>query len=140
MNGRMSTSTTAKITTSDDTRTGTTGRARIAPPTAMAAETPQIEMPEAERSRPFAIETEPFASDEIDHCPIDQIGLDDGGDAAQQQRACESELARRRHGEDAAENDDGNLDVELRPHRFLHGLGKAREEIGDDQPGDQRKD
>ncbi len=47
MNGRMSTSTTAKITTSDDTRTGTTGRARIAPPTAMAAETPQIEMPEA---------------------------------------------------------------------------------------------
>src|SRR5271169_4874290 len=46
-NGRISTSTTAKITTSEDTSTGTTGRARIAPPTAIAAETPQIEMPEA---------------------------------------------------------------------------------------------
>ena len=30
-----------------DTSTGTTGRARMAPPTAIAAETPQIEMPEA---------------------------------------------------------------------------------------------
>ena len=51
-----------------------------------------------------------------------------------------SELARRGHGEDAAENDDRDLDVKLRPHRFLHRLGKARKEIGDDQPGDQRKD
>ena len=47
MNGRMSTSTTAKMTTSDDTSTGTTGRARMAPPMAIAAETPQIEMPDA---------------------------------------------------------------------------------------------
>ena len=46
-NGRMSTSTTAKITTSDDTSTGTIGRARMAPPVAIAAETPQIEMPDA---------------------------------------------------------------------------------------------
>ena len=47
MNGRISTSTTAKITTSEDTSTGTSGRARIAPPVAIAADTPQIEMPEA---------------------------------------------------------------------------------------------
>src|SRR5215470_7278726 len=46
-NGRMSTSTTAKITTSDDTKTGTIGRARMAPPVAIAADTPQIEIPEA---------------------------------------------------------------------------------------------
>ena len=47
MTGRINTSTTAKITTSDDTSTGTCGRARIAPPVAMAAATPQIETPEA---------------------------------------------------------------------------------------------
>jgi hypothetical protein len=35
------------MTTSDDTSTGTTGRARMAPPVAIAADTPQIEMPEA---------------------------------------------------------------------------------------------
>ncbi len=45
--GRISTSTTAKITTREETSTGTTGRARIAPPVAMAAATPQIEMPDA---------------------------------------------------------------------------------------------
>src|SRR5882724_7714702 len=45
--GRIRTSTTAKTTTSDDTRTGTAGRARIAPPVALDAATPQIEIPEA---------------------------------------------------------------------------------------------
>ena len=34
-NGRIRTSTTAKTTTSDDTRIGTAGRARIAPPVAI---------------------------------------------------------------------------------------------------------
>src|SRR6266853_531944 len=46
-NGRMSSSTTAKITTSEATMIGTMGRARIAPPVAIAADTPQIEIPEA---------------------------------------------------------------------------------------------
>ena len=46
-NGRISTSTTAKMTTSDDTSTGIAGRARMAPPVAIAADTPQIEMPDA---------------------------------------------------------------------------------------------
>src|ERR1700739_456718 len=46
-NGRITNSTTAKITTSDDTRIGMAGRARIALPVAIAAETPQIEIPEA---------------------------------------------------------------------------------------------
>ena len=45
--GRSNSSTTEKTTTSDDTMIGTTGRARIAAPVVMAAETPQIEMPEA---------------------------------------------------------------------------------------------
>ena len=35
------------MTTSDDTMIGTTGRARIAAPVAIAADTPQIEMPDA---------------------------------------------------------------------------------------------
>ena len=38
---------TAKTTTSEETSTGTCGRARIAPPVAIAAATPQIEMPDA---------------------------------------------------------------------------------------------
>src|SRR5579862_2158552 len=46
-NGRISTSVTANTTTSDDTSTGTTGRDLMAPPVAIAADTPQIEMPEA---------------------------------------------------------------------------------------------
>ena len=46
-NGSSIISITAKITTSDETITGTTGRALMAAPVAMAAETPQIEMPEA---------------------------------------------------------------------------------------------
>src|SRR5439155_27037187 len=45
--GRISSSTTAKITTSEATMIGTMGRARIAPPVAIAAETPQIEIPDA---------------------------------------------------------------------------------------------
>src|ERR1035437_4185271 len=46
-NGRISNSTTAKMTTSDDTMIATTGLARIALPVAIAAETPQIEIPDA---------------------------------------------------------------------------------------------
>jgi len=45
--GRMSISTQVKTTTSEETMIGTMGRALIAPPVAMAADTPQIEMPEA---------------------------------------------------------------------------------------------
>ena len=45
--GRIKTSTTAKITTKEDTRTGTAGRDLIAAPVAIAADTPHIEMPEA---------------------------------------------------------------------------------------------
>src|SRR5215831_8098579 len=46
-NGRIKTSTTAKMTTSEETSTGMIGRARIAAPVAIAADTPQIEMPDA---------------------------------------------------------------------------------------------
>src|SRR5438093_1338683 len=45
--GRTTSSTTAKSTTSDETMTATTGRARIAAAVAIAADTPQIETPEA---------------------------------------------------------------------------------------------
>src|ERR1700739_2119638 len=55
-NGRIKTSTTAKITTSDDTRMGTAGRARIALPVAIAAETPQIEIPEASGAAPSRLQ------------------------------------------------------------------------------------
>src|SRR5215472_12324044 len=45
--GRISSSTTAKITTSEETIMGTMGRARMAAPVVIAADTPQIEIPEA---------------------------------------------------------------------------------------------
>src|SRR5450631_3115046 len=93
-----------------------------------------------QRRRPFAIEAEPFAGDEVDHRPIDQIGLNDGGDAAQQQRAGEIELARGRHRDEAAENDNGDLDVEFGADRGLDRFRETRQEIGDNQPGDQRED
>src|SRR5262249_36880593 len=46
-NGSSTSSTTANSTTSEETMIGTTGRARIAAPVAIAADTPQIEMPDA---------------------------------------------------------------------------------------------
>ena len=46
-NGSTRSSKTEKITTSEETMIGTIGRARMAAPVAMAAETPQIEIPEA---------------------------------------------------------------------------------------------
>ena len=45
--GKRISSNTEKITTSDDTMIGTIGRARIAAPVVIAADTPQIEIPEA---------------------------------------------------------------------------------------------
>src|SRR5665647_2974639 len=45
--GRITISTATKITTREETMIGTMGRALMAPPVAMAAETPQMEMPEA---------------------------------------------------------------------------------------------
>src|SRR5262249_36798817 len=45
--GKNNSSITAKITTRDETITGTTGRARMAAPVAIAADTPQIEIPDA---------------------------------------------------------------------------------------------
>src|ERR1700722_20239834 len=45
--GKRSSSTTEKTTTRDDTMIGTIGRARIAAPVVMAAETPQMEIPDA---------------------------------------------------------------------------------------------
>src|SRR4029453_16901501 len=77
-NGRINTSTTAKMTTNEETRTRTTRG------------------------------TEPRGG---------------GGD-----------------GEEAAEDHDRDLDVELRPDCFLDGLGEARKDIGDDQSRDQRED
>ena len=47
MTGKIISSTTEKTTTSDDTMTGTMGRARIAAPVVIAADTPQMEIPEA---------------------------------------------------------------------------------------------
>ena len=46
-----------------------------------------------ERRRPFAAEAEAICARQIDDRPIDQIGLDDRGNAAQHQRGRQIELA-----------------------------------------------
>ena len=58
---------------------------------------------------------------------------------AQQQRARERQLAGRRHREEAAEDHDRDLDVELGPHRVLDRIGEAREHVGDHQADDERE-
>ena len=47
MKGRISISMQVNTTTREETMIGTTGRARMAPPVAIAADTPQMEIPEA---------------------------------------------------------------------------------------------
>src|SRR5262245_63898923 len=47
INGSIRSSTIANMTTSEETMTATTGRARMAAAVAIAADTPQMEMPEA---------------------------------------------------------------------------------------------
>jgi hypothetical protein len=91
------------------------------------------------RRRPLARKAEPLAGDVVNDGPVDQVRLGDGGKAAQHQRTGERKLAGRRDREIAAENDDGDLDVKLRPHRLFDGGGEARQKIGDDQAGDQRE-
>src|SRR5262249_29499410 len=92
------------------------------------------------RRSPLAADAEPLAGDEIHHRPVDEISLDDRGDAAQQQRARKIEFAGGGHGEEPAKDHDRDLDVEFRPHRLLDRLGEARKHVGDDQPREQRED
>jgi hypothetical protein len=75
----------------------------------------------------------------IDHSPVDQIGLDDSGETAQQQRTGKAQFPGCGDGKETAENDGGDLDVELGPHRLLDRLCETRQEIGDDEPDDQRE-
>jgi hypothetical protein len=89
-----------------------------------------------ERRRPFTAEAEPLAGDEINDRPIDEISLDDRRNPAQHQRACEIEPRGKGDGEEAAEDHDRNLDVELGPDRVLQPFGEARKEIGDDDAGE----
>ena len=82
-----------------------------------------------QRRRPFTIEAEPLAGHEINHRPVDQVRFDDGGDAAQDQRTRQTELARRSHREYAAENDDRDFDVKLRPNCFFERFSEAGKKL-----------
>ena len=52
----------------------------------------------------------------------------------------QAQFLRRDDAQEAAENDDGDLDVQFGPDRLLHPCGQAGQEIADDQTGDQRDD
>ncbi len=69
-NGRISNSTTAKMTTREETMMGTMGRARMAPPTAMAADTPQMEMPEARGAAHSRLNLKYLREMIVDHGPV----------------------------------------------------------------------
>jgi hypothetical protein len=127
------------MTTSDDTSTGT-GPGADRPARRNRRRDAADRDAGGERRRPFAAEAEPFAGNVIDDRPVDQIGLGDRGDAAQDERGCEIEPPGRLHRNESAEDDDRDLDVELRPDRFLDPVGKAREKIGDDEAGEERDD
>src|SRR5215831_12962063 len=75
-NGRINTSITAKTTTSEDTSTGTTGRARMAHAGGDRSRHAADRDARCQRRRPFAAEPEPLARDEIHHGPVDEVGLD----------------------------------------------------------------
>ena len=81
----------------------------------------------SERRRPFAAEAEPFPGDEINHRPIDQIGLDDRRNAAQHQRRRERQFAGGRHGQERAEDHDRDLDVEFGPDRLIEPCRRGAE-------------
>jgi hypothetical protein len=49
----------------------------MAPPVAIAAETPQIEMPEASGAAHSRLKPNQVRRDQINHRPVDQIGLDE---------------------------------------------------------------
>jgi len=75
-------------------------------------------MPEASGRGPLAAEAEPFARDVIHDRPVDQVRLDNGGDPAQKERGGQAELLGRGDRDEAAQNDDCDLDVQLGPDRF----------------------
>src|SRR3977135_4471193 len=138
-NGRISSSTTAKITTSEATMIGTMGRARARVPTAGAdpSRHPADRDPRCKRRRPLAAEAEPFARDEVHHRPVDQIRLDDRRETSEQDRLREDRLRGRHDAEEAAQENDRGLDVQLRAYRLLHPRGETRKEIPDDEAGDE---
>ena len=65
---------------------GTMGRALIAAPVAIAAETPQIEMPEASGTAHSRGNFKYFARHVVHDRPIDQVGLDDRAQTAEHDR------------------------------------------------------
>ena len=89
---------------------GTTGRARIAPPVAIAAETPQMEMPDARGGGPFPVELEVLSGDEINHRPVNQIGLDDRAKATEQNPPRQARILQRLDADACAHDDDGGFD------------------------------
>ena len=106
--GKSKTSTTAKITTKEDTRTAqpaVLNRGAGCDRRRHAA----YRDARSERGGPFPAEAEPFAGDKVDHGPLDQIGFYDRGNGAQEQRCRETELARDRYGEEGAEDHDSDL-------------------------------
>src|SRR5204863_4566634 len=133
----MSSSTTANTTTSDETMTATTGRARMAPAVAIAADTPQIGNARGQWSGPFPAEFEPDERDVIYHRPEYQIGDDNRCQAEEHERGRQVQLFCRDNPEKATKKHDSDLDIHFRPNRFMHPRGERRQEIADDQSHDQ---
>jgi len=112
---------------------GTIGRALIAEPVAIAAETPQIEIPLASAPT-LAAEFEILAGDEIDQRPVDQIRFYNRAQPAEHYRCCQSELFGGGHAEKSAENHDSGFDVQLRTDSLAHRLTEAGAKLPINRP------
>ena len=119
--------------------TGTIGRARIAAPVAIAAETPQIEIPEASGAAHSRLKRKNLR-DQIDQRPVDQVRFDDGCQSAEHYRPRQAGLLCCLDAEGGPQDDDGCLDIPLGPRRLSQPTRRSRKYIAEEQPGKQRDD
>ena len=106
---------------------GTTGRARIAPPVAIAAETPQMDMPDASGAAHSLLNLKYLRAMIVDDRPVDEIGLDNGAEAPEHDVGRKAERLRGLEAQARAHDNDGGLDVQFGPgglFQFFGQLGK----------------
>ena len=109
----------------------------MAPPVAIAADTPQIEMPEASAVGPADVRHQAV---EVDDRPEDEISADDGTGALKQHGARQRSLVESRDAQKPAKQHDGRLDIQLGTDRFLHHRRNSWHEVADHQSGEQGND
>ena len=86
-----------------------------------------------ERGRPFPAVAEHLPGNQIDQRPVNEIGLDDGGQPAKHDRRGQPRGGRRLHAQRGSQDHDGGLDEPLRSRGGPQPLGDAGEEVAEEQ-------